>query len=205
MQTATPNSNMIPLSLETPIRPLPSLVSGCPPLLPALSQEPTSLQSPLLGSYFSQRSLSVADLAQVASSLYMPYVSTNSYGDTSRQQPSLLGFPGETLPKEAYGPLPSFEKNYANELEGDRDFQDPDKAGWASWCSSFKIEKKVKKRMPRKKREACISCGTLKTPGWRKGPDGKISLCNACGIRFSAMNKRNLNGPSVLQIKNLLN
>jgi hypothetical protein len=22
------------------------------------------------------------------------------------------------------------------------------------------------------------------TPQWRRGPDGKVSLCNACGIRF---------------------
>lgn len=31
----------------------------------------------------------------------------------------------------------------------------------------------------------CLTCGTSKSPEWRKGPDGYKSLCNACGLRFS--------------------
>ncbi|PWN32022.1 uncharacterized protein FA14DRAFT_181941 [Meira miltonrushii] len=31
----------------------------------------------------------------------------------------------------------------------------------------------------------CLTCGTSKSPEWRKGPDGNKSLCNACGLRFS--------------------
>jgi len=30
----------------------------------------------------------------------------------------------------------------------------------------------------------CRSCGATKTPEWRKGPDGKNTLCNACGLRW---------------------
>eukprot|EP01101_Sappina_pedata_P006107 TRINITY_DN2954_c0_g2_i1.p1 TRINITY_DN2954_c0_g2~~TRINITY_DN2954_c0_g2_i1.p1 ORF type:complete len:187 (+),score=42.42 TRINITY_DN2954_c0_g2_i1:54-563(+) len=38
--------------------------------------------------------------------------------------------------------------------------------------------------------QGCIFCGTYKTPEWRRGPDGKRSLCNACGLRFSNLCKR---------------
>lgn len=33
--------------------------------------------------------------------------------------------------------------------------------------------------------QECKSCGTTSTPEWRKGPDGRNSLCNACGLRWS--------------------
>merc|ERR1711934_135188 len=36
----------------------------------------------------------------------------------------------------------------------------------------------------------CRSCGTTDTPEWRKGPDGQKSLCNACGLHFAKMLKR---------------
>ncbi|KAL6894398.1 hypothetical protein ACP4OV_008496 [Aristida adscensionis] len=32
--------------------------------------------------------------------------------------------------------------------------------------------------------KACTECGTTKTPLWRGGPCGPMSLCNACGIRY---------------------
>lgn len=32
---------------------------------------------------------------------------------------------------------------------------------------------------------SCEACGTYSTPEWRNGPDGRKSLCNACGLRFS--------------------
>jgi hypothetical protein len=35
------------------------------------------------------------------------------------------------------------------------------------------------------KKRACASCGTSKTPMWRRGPTGKGTLCNACGVRWS--------------------
>ncbi|PWN31348.1 uncharacterized protein FA14DRAFT_140012 [Meira miltonrushii] len=31
----------------------------------------------------------------------------------------------------------------------------------------------------------CSMCGTTKSPEWRRGPAGKKSLCNACGLRYS--------------------
>lgn len=32
---------------------------------------------------------------------------------------------------------------------------------------------------------ACVECGTQETPEWRRGPQGKKSLCNACGLRYA--------------------
>lgn len=36
----------------------------------------------------------------------------------------------------------------------------------------------------------CAECKTNRTPLWRNGPDGPKSLCNACGIRFKKIGKR---------------
>ncbi|KAI9143203.1 hypothetical protein BKA69DRAFT_1123347 [Paraphysoderma sedebokerense] len=33
----------------------------------------------------------------------------------------------------------------------------------------------------------CHSCNTTETPEWRRGPDGKGTLCNACGLHFAKM------------------
>lgn len=30
----------------------------------------------------------------------------------------------------------------------------------------------------------CMHCGITSTPEWRTGPDGKGTLCNACGLRY---------------------
>ena len=33
-------------------------------------------------------------------------------------------------------------------------------------------------------KKSCSSCGTTKTPTWRRGPLGKATVCNACGTRW---------------------
>ncbi|KAL6868220.1 hypothetical protein ACP4OV_015065 [Aristida adscensionis] len=38
----------------------------------------------------------------------------------------------------------------------------------------------------RQAQRECSHCGNTKTPQWRTGPDGPGTLCNACGIRFTA-------------------
>ncbi|KAJ3094567.1 hypothetical protein HDU97_007897 [Phlyctochytrium planicorne] len=35
----------------------------------------------------------------------------------------------------------------------------------------------------------CSSCGTTRTPEWRRGPNGPRSLCNACGLIFAKISK----------------
>jgi len=37
----------------------------------------------------------------------------------------------------------------------------------------------------------CEFCHTIQTPEWRSGPNGKKTLCNRCGIRFSKLKKEN--------------
>jgi len=51
------------------------------------------------------------------------------------------------------------------------------------------IAKPVKKRR-NTEHLYCRHCGTTETPEWRRGPDGRKSLCNACGLYFSKMVKR---------------
>ena len=36
----------------------------------------------------------------------------------------------------------------------------------------------------------CTHCGSTSTPEWRKGPLGKNTLCNACGLQFAKNLKR---------------
>eukprot|EP01111_Echinosteliopsis_oligospora_P013106 TRINITY_DN4615_c0_g1_i1.p1 TRINITY_DN4615_c0_g1~~TRINITY_DN4615_c0_g1_i1.p1 ORF type:complete len:390 (+),score=68.56 TRINITY_DN4615_c0_g1_i1:313-1482(+) len=48
---------------------------------------------------------------------------------------------------------------------------------------------------PMKKRKntehlVCRHCGTTETPEWRRGPDGCKSLCNACGLYYSKLLKK---------------
>lgn len=39
-------------------------------------------------------------------------------------------------------------------------------------------------------KSSCKACGVNSTPEWRKGPGGKKSLCNACGLRYSRSTRR---------------
>lgn len=43
-----------------------------------------------------------------------------------------------------------------------------------------------------KKGRICESCGITTTSQWRRGPSGKLSLCNSCGLKWNA---NILNGP----------
>ncbi|KAK5584404.1 hypothetical protein RB653_006015 [Dictyostelium firmibasis] len=55
--------------------------------------------------------------------------------------------------------------------------------------------KTSKENRPTKRRKNhtslfCRHCGTTDTPEWRRGPDGRKSLCNACGLHYSKLVKR---------------
>merc|ERR1719282_523922 len=46
------------------------------------------------------------------------------------------------------------------------------------------------KRAIQKKKHICTRCGTSVSPRWRKGPAGRKSMCNACGIRYLEILRR---------------
>lgn len=46
----------------------------------------------------------------------------------------------------------------------------------------------------------CEFCGSSNTPTWRRGPGGKGSLCNACGIKWR-LRKRTKKGDTVDKVK----
>lgn len=41
----------------------------------------------------------------------------------------------------------------------------------------------------------CAVCGATETSEWRRGPDDRKSLCNACGLRYSKMLRKELARP----------
>eukprot|EP01117_Protostelium_nocturnum_P001350 TRINITY_DN11663_c0_g1_i1.p1 TRINITY_DN11663_c0_g1~~TRINITY_DN11663_c0_g1_i1.p1 ORF type:complete len:246 (-),score=43.18 TRINITY_DN11663_c0_g1_i1:48-785(-) len=66
------------------------------------------------------------------------------------------------------------------------------------------------KQEPSTQRLQCKSCGETETCEWRRGPDGYKSLCNACGIHFAKMVKREEANastyvPKSVNLQNLLN
>jgi len=48
-----------------------------------------------------------------------------------------------------------------------------------------KGEKRPKSVKSSSRKRKCEFCGTVETPMWRRGPTGKGTLCNACGVKWS--------------------
>jgi len=48
-----------------------------------------------------------------------------------------------------------------------------------------KITKPSSNKPSNSKKRKCEFCGTVETPMWRRGPTGKGTLCNACGVKWS--------------------
>lgn len=40
----------------------------------------------------------------------------------------------------------------------------------------------------------CHSCNRAETPEWRRGPDGARTLCNACGLHYAKLTRKNQSG-----------
>ncbi|KAH7114986.1 hypothetical protein B0J13DRAFT_459981, partial [Dactylonectria estremocensis] len=38
--------------------------------------------------------------------------------------------------------------------------------------------------------DKCHRCNRIDTPEWRRGPDGARTLCNACGLRYVKLKKK---------------
>lgn len=56
----------------------------------------------------------------------------------------------------------------------------------------------------------CHSCNRAETPEWRRGPDGARTLCNACGLHYAKLTRKNTmkqsqgsNGGSSLRPKSM--
>jgi hypothetical protein len=52
---------------------------------------------------------------------------------------------------------------------------------------------------------ACFGCGATSSPEWRRGPYGKDTLCNACGLRYAKKVKRVNESKERMSIGFLLN
>lgn len=48
-----------------------------------------------------------------------------------------------------------------------------------------KVIRPAANKQSNSKKRKCEFCGTLETPMWRRGPTGKGTLCNACGVKWS--------------------
>ncbi|KAF9435495.1 hypothetical protein BGZ76_006180 [Entomortierella beljakovae] len=58
-----------------------------------------------------------------------------------------------------------------------------------------KYRKRAKRTQPPGR---CLSCDSSDTPEWRRGPDGARTLCNACGLHYAKLLKRqNAKGPQI--------
>lgn len=66
------------------------------------------------------------------------------------------------------------------------------------------IDLKRSKKRGRKastSKRVCNICNVTETPEWRKGPDGKSILCNACGLKFSKKRREKKKGLSKASIQ----
>ena len=46
-----------------------------------------------------------------------------------------------------------------------------------------------RKRTKSETRRVCVQCGQIRSPEWRKGPNGPKTLCNACGLKWAKRSK----------------
>lgn len=54
-------------------------------------------------------------------------------------------------------------------------------------------KKNLRLKNIKKIRNKCQKCGAMKTPEWRRGPDGPRTLCNACGLFYAKLIKEKKN------------
>lgn len=63
------------------------------------------------------------------------------------------------------------------------------------------MKTKKRGRKPITSKRICDMCYVTETPEWRKGPDGKTILCNACGLRSKKRrNERMMKSKASIQL-----
>ncbi|OJD15642.1 hypothetical protein AJ78_04103 [Emergomyces pasteurianus Ep9510] len=63
-------------------------------------------------------------------------------------------------------------------------------AGRRDYSRSGRSNAERKRRNKPVETHFCTDCGTFSSPEWRKGPSGKKTLCNACGLRWAKQEKK---------------
>jgi hypothetical protein len=48
----------------------------------------------------------------------------------------------------------------------------------------------------------CHSCNRAETPEWRRGPDGARTLCNACGLHYAKLTRKQNNASKNAAVNN---
>jgi hypothetical protein len=48
----------------------------------------------------------------------------------------------------------------------------------------------------------CHSCNRAETPEWRRGPDGARTLCNACGLHYAKLTRKQNNASKNTAVNN---
>ncbi|KAJ3849397.1 hypothetical protein EV368DRAFT_14832, partial [Lentinula lateritia] len=59
-----------------------------------------------------------------------------------------------------------------------------------SSASSGQLKSKYRKRSRATPPGKCHSCNIRETPEWRRGPDGARTLCNACGLHYAKLMRK---------------
>lgn len=78
----------------------------------------------------------------------------------------------------AYNYHPGYQMSYYPQ---DQYYYDPAAyAGYYAQAASIKNNNRETKK--KSKNRICSNCQTTTTPSWRRGPNGKSLLCNACGL-----------------------
>jgi hypothetical protein len=89
------------------------------------------------------------------------------------------------------GPLPegyrAARKNAAAKRRSPSPSPAPDETATTTDYSDKPAAPQIKKRKKYKHKaradKQCVHCGSSETPQWREGPEGRGTLCNACGVR----------------------
>jgi hypothetical protein len=104
-------------------------------------------------------------------------------------------FPPTTLPKVATAtdkpaiqPHPNAPRPVVNHYRPNNHVSTTERTIEVKWTAQEEIIKKKRKAEPHAL--VCHSCGVTTTPEWRRGPNGPKTLCNACGLHYAKIIKR---------------